>query len=33
LVVPGGCGVVLKQEEGVQVEDDGIIKVEIRIVP
>jgi hypothetical protein len=33
LVVPGRSGIILKQEEGVQVENDRVIEVEVRVVP
>ncbi len=33
LVVPGWRGVILEQKEGVQVENNGIVKVEVRVVP
>jgi hypothetical protein len=33
LVVAGGGGVVFEEEEGVEVEDDGVVEVQVGVVP
>jgi hypothetical protein len=33
LVIPGRCGVIFQEEERVQVQNNRIVKVEIRVVP